>query len=599
MLLGNYLNKYYKRYWYLLLVALIALIACDWFQLYLPDALGRIVSLFSNDASNRIDESSLMKIIYEVLGVGTILFVGRITWRLCIFYVSKKIQSEVRHEMYLKAERLSVSYYHQNKVGTIMSWFTTDLETLEEYLGWGTLMMIDAIFLTVFTVIKMFALDWALSAIAIIPIILIAVWGALVEKFMGLKWKERQEAFDSLYDFSQESFTGIRVIKAFVKENQQIRAFSRIAKKNKDINIKFIRISVLFDICIEILIAIIVAIINGAGGYFVYKTVIHENVVIFNSVIKMEAGHLVTFTGYFDTLIWPMIAMGQVVTMRSRAKTSYKRISHFLDEDEDIKDDPKSINVNGSASGEITFNHFTFTYPNSNNESLIDISLKIHPGEIIGVVGKVGSGKSTLVNALLRLYNIPNGMIYLDNTDLMDINIHSLRDVVSFVPQNNYLFQDTIRNNIAFSDINAPLDRVIEAAAFADVHSNIEDFKDGYETISGEQGQTLSGGQKQRIAIARAFIKDSPILVMDDSVSAVDVKTEEKIIENIKNMRKGKTTIVVASRVSTVKDFDKIIVLNDGRLEAFGPPEMLLKLSPTYKRMVLLQQLEKERGGNA
>lgn len=240
MLLGNYLNKYYKRYWYLLLIALIALIACDWFQLYLPDALGRIVSLFSNDASNRIDESSLMKIIYEVLGVGAILFVGRITWRLCIFYVSKKIQSEVRHEMYLKAERLSVTYYHQNKVGTIMSWFTTDLETLEEYLGWGTLMMIDAIFLTVFTVIKMFALDWALSSIAIIPIILIAVWGALVEKFMGLKWKERQEAFDSLYDFSQESFTGIRVIKAFVKENQQIRAFSRIAKKNKDINIKFI-----------------------------------------------------------------------------------------------------------------------------------------------------------------------------------------------------------------------------------------------------------------------------------------------------------------------------------------------------------------------
>lgn len=597
MLFGKYLNKYYKRYWYLLLIALISLIACDWFQLYLPDCLGNLVNLFDDDGSSVVDKAQLMKIIYEILIVGVILFVGRMTWRLCIFYVSKKAEADLRHEMYLKAERLTTTYYHTTKVGTIMSWFTTDLETIEEFLGWGTLMMIDALFLTTFTIVKMFMLDWALSLIAIVPILLIALWGALVEKFMGIKWKERQEAYDSLYDFSQESFTGIRVIKAFVKENQQIRTFAKIARKNKDVNVNFIRVSVIFDICIEVLISFIFAIIIGFGGWFVWATVKGNNVVIFNKAIEMDAGHLITFIGYFDILVWPMIAMGQVVTMRSRGKTSYKRVASFLEQKEEVTNPPHPIDMS-DIKGNITFNHFSFSYPDNDTVEVIkNINLTIKAGETVGIVGKVGSGKTTLMNVLLRQFNIEKGMVFLDDIDIMDADLKTLRDVIAFVPQNNFLFSDTIANNIAFSNINIESNQIKRAALFADVASNIEDFKDGYNTVSGEQGTTLSGGQKQRISIARAFIKDSPILIMDDSVSAVDMKTEENILNNIKNMREGKTTIVIASRVSTVKNFDKIIVLNNGELEAFGAPKYVESISPTYKKMVLLQQLEAMEGG--
>ena len=596
MLFGKYINKYYLKYSWLFLIGLIGLVAVDVFQLYIPEYLGKLVDMFDGGA---IDKAALKEIILGVMVVAIVMFFGRIMWRLSIFNASQRIEAGLRHTMFLKSERLSQRYYHENKVGTVMAWFTTDLETIEEFFGWGSVMLVDALFLSVLALFKMFSLDWALSCLLLIPLALIVVWGMLVEKFMALKWEQRQNEFDKLYDFSQESFTGIRVIKAFVKETQQLHAFAKIAKRNKDANIELVKVSVIFDAIIEIIIAAIMALILGLGGYFVYRYVTGTPVFVFGHEVDMTAGGLITFVGYFDTLVWPMVALGQVVTMRSRSKASLKRITNFLDQDEEIRN-VENAYVLEKVKGEIKFDNFSFAYPSCEANVLKNITFTVNPGESVGIVGKIGSGKTTLVNTLLHLYNVEKGKVFIDGHDIMDCNIESLRNAIGYVPQDNFLFSDKVKNNIAFSCDELDMDKVYDAAKFADVHSNIEEFTEGYETISGERGVTLSGGQKQRISIARAYIKDAPIMILDDSVSAVDVKTEETILANIQSERQGKTTIVIASRVSTVSHLDKILVLDKGEVEAYDTPQRLEEISPTYKKMVYLQKLEREvEGGEA
>ena len=596
MLFGKYINKYYAKYCWLFLIGLVGLVAVDVFQLFIPEYLGKLVDMFDGGT---IDTGALKEIILGVMVVALVMFFGRIMWRLSIFNASQRIEADLRHNMFLKSERLSQRYYHENKVGTIMAWFTTDLETIEEFFGWGSVMLVDAMFLSVLALYKMFSLDWVLSCILLIPLALIIVWGMLVEKFMALKWEQRQTEFDKLYDFSQESFTGIRVIKAFVKETQQLHAFAKIAKRNKDANIELVKVSVIFDAIIEIIISAIMALILGLGGYFVYKYVTGSPVSIFGHTVDMTAGRLITFVGYFDTLVWPMIALGQVVSMRSRSKASLKRITNFLDQEEEIRN-PQNAVVLEDVKGEIKFDGFSFAYPNSDSNVLKNVNVEIKAGESVGIVGKIGSGKTTLVNTLLHLYNVERGKVFIDGHDIMDCDIDSLRNAIGYVPQDNFLFSDKVKNNIAFSCENLDMDKVYDAAKFADVHSNIEEFTEGYETVSGERGVTLSGGQKQRISIARAYIKDAPIMILDDSVSAVDVKTEETILANIQSQRKGKTTLVIASRVSTVSHLDKILVLDKGEVEAFDTPQRLEEISPTYKKMVYLQKLEREvEGGEA
>lgn len=595
MLFGKYINKYYLKYWAFFLIGIIFLIVVDYLQLYVPEFLGQIIDFFDN-GSVAGHEKEIGQIIIYVILVSFGMFFGRVVWRLSIFHASTGIEASLRQEMFLKSERLSQRYYHETKVGNIISWFTTDLETIEEFFGWGTIMLVDASFLSLFVLIKMFILDWALTLITLIPILLIVVWGAIVEKFMSMKREYRQKETDRLYDFTQENFTGIRVIKAFVKENSQLFAFSKIAKRNKDVNIDFVRISVIFDVLISIIIALITSIILGFGGYFVYLTIKGIPLVIFGKEILFSAGNLVTFIGYFDLLIWPMMALGQIFTMRSRAKTSLKRVSNFLDQEEEIKNVDNPIFIK-NIKGKIEFKNFSFTYPNGQENSLKNISFVVNPGETIGIVGKIGSGKTTLVNSLLRLYNIDNDKIFIDDVDLMRCDITSLRNEIAYVPQDNFLFSDKVSNNISFGRRNASFEKIRDAAIFADVNDNIVNFKEGYDTVSGERGVTLSGGQKQRISIARAYIKESPIMIMDDSVSAVDVKTEETILKHIKENRKNMTTLVVASRISTVMNLDKILVLDEGKVVGYDSHKELIKTCPVYQKMVYLQELEREVEG--
>ena len=573
----------------------IALIIVDIVETEVPKYLQVIV-----DEIGIMSQDELWSILWKVIICALIILVGRIAWRLFIFYASRKIEAGLRRDMFEKSMRLSSTFYHENKSGTIMGWFTTDIETIGEYFGWGTVMLIDASFLAIIVIVRMISVDLTLTLVAAIPIALIALWSGLSEKFMAKKWEERQSAYDSLYDFADENFTGIRVIKAFVKEQKEIHAFAKIARKNRDVNYQFGKIEAGLGTAIDIIIYLTAGLSLGFGGFFIYQAFHGNPIYVFDTPIDISVGKLVEFISYFDLLIWPLIALGQIVTMKSRAKTSLKRITRFLDSEEDVKS-PEGATAFKDVKGEITFKNLTFKYENESEPALKDVSFTIKPGETIGVVGKIGSGKSSLATLLLRLYNFDEGCVFVDGVDLMKADITSLRENIAYAPQDNFLFSDTISNNIAFSSDKADQKKVEEAAHFADIDGNIEEsFPNKYETVSGERGITLSGGQKQRISLARAYYKHAPIMIMDDTVSAVDMKTEENILHNVSENRKGLTTIVIASRVSTVRKMDRILVMKDGTVDAFDTHENLMKMSQTYQKMVYLQQLEAEvKGGNA
>ena len=592
MLFGRHINRYYLKYAPLYIIGIIALVAVDFVQLYIPQYLGEVVDILQNDG----DTARIGVLAIKVLIVAGIMFVGRFIWRVTLVNSGFKIEADLRHEMFLKAEALPREYYHDNKVGSIMSWFTNDLETISECMQWGTIMVIDALFLSTITIIQMVLLDKIMTLICAIPLILIIIWGAITEKFMTIKWDQRQKAYDHLYDFAQENFTGIRVIKAFVKETKEIHAFAKVAKKNANANVSFARVSVVFDVFIEIIIVLILTITMLFGGWFIYCFMHGEPIYIFGGAVELTAAKITTFIGYLDILIWPMIATGQIVSMLSRSRASLRRISAFLDTPIRVKSPINAIKLE-HIKGDISYRNFNFQYPNYEAINLKNINLEIKAGERIGIVGKIGGGKTTLVNLLLMLYNVEPGTLFIDGYDIMSLDIHSLREQIAYVPQDNFLFSDSIEHNINFGIEGGTEETARMGAVFAGIDEDVKGFKTGYQTVSGERGVTLSGGQKQRISIARAYVKDAPILILDDSVSAVDTKTEETILRNISQERKGKTTLVVASRVSTVQHLDKIIVLNDGEVEAFDTPKNLLKISPTYQKMVTLQELEKEVEG--
>lgn len=598
MLFHRYLKPFYLRYAPLYLLGIAALVVVNYAQLYIPEYLGSLIDLCTAAAreGTPLTVSDIGGLLLGVLLVAVILFVGRSIWRLSIFNASGKTEAGLRRLMFGKSERLSPRYYHENKVGGVMAWFTSDLSTVEEYLGWGTVMSVDAIFLSLLTVWRMIRLDWVMTLFLLLPLLLIIVWGALVEKYMSMKWDARQQAFDRLYDFSQESFTGIAVIKAFVKETQELHAFAKVARRNRDESVSFVRLSVLFDVIISIIIGVCMAALLALGGYFVWRLTGGAPAVIFGHEMDLTAGGVVTFIGYFDTLIWPMMAMGQIVSMRSRFRASMRRITRFLDEDEELRDAADAAPLRDVRGG-IAVRHLTFAYPATESDALSDVSFTVAPGETVGIVGRVGCGKTTLVSLLLRLWNVPEGTVLFDGQDIMHATVASVREAIAYVPQDQFLFSDTIRGNIALAKPDATDEEIRAAARFADVDDNITAFRDGYDTVLGERGVTLSGGQKQRVAMARAALKDAPIMIFDDSVSAVDMATEERILSHIAKERRGKTTLIVASRVSTVAGADRILVLRDGQVEAFDTPARLSETSETYRTMVRLQALEREAGG--
>ena len=490
----------------------------------------------------------------------------------------------MRSEMFDRARFLSPHFYRENKVGTLMALFTNDLETIQESFGWGVMMFFDAVFLGSLAIVKMWRMNHILTLYCMLPMIFLLVVSAIVGHFEMKKWDKRQMEFSKLTDSAQESFSGLAVIKAFVRELKQLLTFGKICKENEQVNVEYTRIRSVLEIFITLFVQSVMCIILGYGGYVVW----HGG---FNS------GQLIEFIGYFNSVIWPIMAVSQLIDMRARGTASLKRISNLLDTQPEITDSPDVLPID-KIEGEIEFKNLSFRYPDGESDELKDISLHIAKGEHVGIIGRTGAGKTTLVNLIMRAFNAPRGTLFIDGHDIGEIPLKTLRNGIAYVPQDNFLFSDTVKNNIAFSveeENEVSLEKVRRAAACALVASDVEEFSDRYETKLGERGVTVSGGQKQRISIARALMKDAPILILDDSLSAVDTDTEKSILDNLAQVRKDKTTLLIAHRVSAVERMDKIIFLENGSIKAAGTHSQLMESSREYARLVALQQLEEDR----
>ncbi len=589
MIFGKHINKYYIKYAGMLLLGLLALIIVDYFQLIIPNMYQMIINgmndgyVLKDGVQYAFDLNFLLdEICMPMVFIILIMVFGRFLWRVTIFGAAIKVETDIRNEMFDHAKDLSREYYQVNKVGDLMSLFTNDLDTIQESYGWGYLMFFDALFLGVLAFIKMWQMDRVLTAFATIPMAFLLASSAVVGSYMMKKWDIRQEAFSRMSDFSQESFSGIAVIKAFVKEAKELMAFEKLNVENEKANIDYTRSSVLLKILVTLFVESVICVILGYGGYLVYNG-------------RFNAGQLVEFIGYFNSIIWPIMAISELIDMTSRGMASLKRVSDLLDAKQDVMDaaDVKPLK---DVKGNIEFRHLNFTYPDGEFEALEDISFQIRAGENVGLVGKTGSGKTTLVDLILRTYNVPDGTVFIDGQDVNTVSIKDVRAACAYVPQDNFLFSDTIENNISFGTDHKTPYAIQEAAILADVDSNIKEFQKGYGTVLGERGVTVSGGQKQRISIARALMKDAPILIMDDSVSAVDTKTEKTILGNLRNVRAGKTTILIAHRISTIESMDKILFIDEGKLVAVGTHAELYETCPDYRKMVDLQKLEEEGG---
>ena len=589
MVFGKYINKYYFKHFFALLLGVIALVAVDFFQLKVPEFYNYIVTGLNDGFVEvggellKFDLDFLLdKICAPMILTIVVIAFGRFLWRICMFGTAIKVETDLRERMFDHCKDLSQQYYQVNKVGNMMSLFTNDLSQINECFGDGTLMLVDAVALTGMAVYKMSKLDPMLTVLAFIPMFLLFAVGAFVGKYMTKKWEERQEKFSQLSDFTQENFSGIAVIKAFVKEFKELWAFKKLNKENEDINIEFTKISTLLQISVTFFVQSVVCVILGYGGYLVFRG-------------DFKVGELIEFYGYFTSIIWPIMALSMLIDMTSRGKASLKRISELLDAKPDVKDSDCVEQVD-HIRGDIEFRNLSFTYPDGDYDVLENVSFKINAGENVGIIGKTGSGKTTIVDLILRVYNVPENSLFIDGKDVNTIPIKTLRDFCAYVPQDNFLFSDTIENNIAFSRDTSSSEEVVRAAKLSDVHENISEFPAKYATVLGERGVTVSGGQKQRISIARALMKEASILILDDSVSAVDTKTEKVIIDNLRENRRGRTTILIAHRISTVEKMDKIIFVDDGKIVAVGAHDTLVETCPDYKLMVELQKLEEERG---
>lgn len=584
MIFGKHINKYYLRYAPMLLVGLLALVLVDYMQLVVPELYRMVINGIDNGVvevdgiTHAFDMTFLLdKICLPMIFVIIAMVIGRFLWRICFFGAGIKVETDIRGKMFDRCKDLSQQYYQVNKVGNMMSFFTNDLDTVQECFGWGIMMFFDALVLGVLAVGKMAIMNPILTLLCMIPMLFLVIASLVVGKYMEKKWDKRQAAFSALSDFSQETFAGIAVIKAFVKEAKELSKFKKLSRENEDTNVDYTKLSMLLNVSLTLFIESVICVIIGYGGYLVYSGV-------------FDAGKLVEFIGYFNAIIWPVMAISELIGMHAQGKASLNRISELLDATPDVFD--KNVEEINDIRGDIEFKNLSFTYPDGDMEVLSNVSFKINAGENVGLIGRTGSGKTTIVDLILRTYNVPDGTLFIDGKDVNTIPIKSVRAAAAYVPQDNFLFSDTIENNIAFATDGGSHEDVEYAAKMADVHDNIVDFPLQYKSVLGERGVTVSGGQKQRISIARALMKNAPILILDDSVSAVDVKTEKAILENLAAMRGGKTTILIAHRISTIEDMDKIIFIDNGRVVAVGRHEELLAGCEEYKNMVDLQKLD-------
>lgn len=572
------LKRYVMKYKWFYLVGVLILLLVDYMQLFIPKIIGMVTDGIKDGS---MASEGIITMVITLIGVTLVMALSRIGWRYCIIGSSKKIERDLRADLFEKWVTLDATYFNQHKTGSLMAYATNDLNAIRMMVGPGVITIFDAVIMTILVIGQMaFDISLPLTLVAIIPMPLIA-WGSYYfGRIIKKRFRIKQEAFGLLSDKVQEAFSGIKVIKSFVQEYYDLKDFDVIAQDNYDKNLKLAKLSAFLNPLVIFLVGTSLLISIGYGGYL---TMVNE----------ITIGEFVAFNQYILMLSWPMQAIAMGINTFAQGSASVKRIDDVLQVEAAVKDEVEAKPLE-KVEGAIKLSNLSFNFPDNNQQGLIDVSLEVQKGETLAILGRTGSGKSTLVNLLLRIYNAPEASIFIDGKDIMKSSIQSVRKHIAYVPQDNFLFSDSVASNIAFGADHLSQLQIEEAARKADVHENILAFPEQYETVVGERGTTLSGGQKQRVSIARALILDAPILILDDSLSAVDTKTEELILENLKQVRAGKTNIIIAHRISTVRHADHIVVLEEGHIAEYGNHESLLEANGIYADMYEKQQLEEE-----
>lgn len=565
---------------YIIGVSLLLIVA--FLQLIPPKIIGIIVDeIHQKTLSARI----LVKWLMFLLLTGILMYIFRYFWRKMIFGSAVKLARDLRFKLYEHYTKMPPSFYQRYRVGDLMARATNDIQAVQQTAGSGVLTLVDSLLTGGMVVVAMAAtISWKLTLIALIPMPLIAILTNWYGNLLHRRFSLAQAAFSTLNDKVQESVTGVRVIKSFGHEKENIDDFRNQSADVVGKNIAVAKIDSLYDPTISIIVAVSYLLSIGFGAKFVVSG-------------ELTLGELVSFTSYLGLLVWPMLAFGWLFNILERGRASYGRILSLLSEKSDVQEKENALDI--VPSGNIEYKVDSFAYPGEANPVLRDIYVYIKRGETVGIVGKTGAGKTTLLKLLLREFDVEDGNILFGGRPIKDYKLKRLREAIGYVPQDHVIFSATVKENIAFAAPDASEEKIREAAKAANIHDDIMGFPDGYETMAGERGVSLSGGQKQRISIARALLPDPEVLILDDALSAVDARTEEKILKVLREKRKNKTTIITSHRLSSLAHADQILVLEDGKIVEKGTHEALMKLGGIYKEMFLRQQLEEqvEQGG--
>lgn len=573
--LFTFLARYKWRY----LFGVLALLGTALFQQVLPRVLGD----FTQDVNDGVlDTAGIYRYLALILGSALIIAILRYVWRIYVFGTSRFVERDLRADLFAHLERLSASFFHRNKTGDLMAMATNDLQAVRTFAGEAVLMTADGFGMTIFTLIAMiWSIGWKLSLWALLPLPLLAVAIMMTGRLIFTRSRAVQDTFAKLSDVVQENISGVRVVKAYNQEPAEEAKFDAV---NRDYIKRFMgmaQVNGLFEPLIHFF----------AGLCFVLAIAVPGRAVLRGEI---NVGDFVALCIYIGMLIWPMIAMGWVVNLIQRGFAAFSRIKEVLQQEPEVVDAAQTVLPNGGLiHGQIEVKDLTFQYVNQNRPALNQISLSIAPGQTLGILGRTGSGKSTLVSLLARVFNPPRGTIFIDGVDVLDLPLETLRTSIAFVPQESFLFSRTVGENIGFAPGDWSKEQVQGAALTAQVDQDIVEFlPQGYETMVGERGVTLSGGQRQRVGLSRAVLKEAPILVLDDCLSAVDTSTEQRILNGLRPVMADRTTIVISHRVAAVKAADLIIVLEHGQIVESGTHEQLVDLGGRYFRTFQRQQLE-------
>ena len=576
----QFICQYIRRHRLQYVLGILTLFFVDYANIFIPKLTGVITDGLT---AHSMDWGDVKRNLLYLFLLGLSLAVGRFFWRYFLFGASRSIEKELRNDMFAQLEKMDVEYYNEHKTGDLMTRFTSDLNAIRMAIGPAVISVFDASVMTFMVIFQMmYYVSMKLTLLTLIPMLLILFGEIYYGKIIRPRFTARQEAVSDLTDYVQESFSGIRVIKAFVREKSQRYHFLKENTNTMEKNLSIAKIQCFIIPLLDVVIGLSSLITLIYGGYLALLG-------------DITLGRFVAFNQYINMLVWPMLACGDSVNMFSQGAASIHRVQEIFDSKPEVADTDKTEPVD-EIKGEITFNHLSFIHRGHSEPTLEDINLHVPAGTTLAIIGRTGNGKSTLVNLLLHLYNTKPGMLLIDGKDINTIPLKTLRENIGYVPQDNFLFSDTLKSNIAFGAEDEDMGAITSATRAACIHENIVQFPDGYETIVGERGVTLSGGQKQRSSIARALMKNAPILILDDALSAVDTDTEEHILHNLKKNRAGKTTILIAHRISTIQNADIIMVLENGTAAEIGNHASLMEQHGIYYDMFEKQQLEAAKG---